>query len=226
MNSNSSVWKTILTVVIVLVSIVRIAMMCNKSSRSSYSDNSYNDVSSLMSQNFKGQKASESADDAASNSLFYESYDSISHLSDSEKDNYSVVKLKKDSLIMLDVFSKINVESGSYFQKNYDDTLSLAIKQTDDTSIFLHSFDTKNDLMTNFNAIKKKFDIKNLDLKLDDKESKFVSYNYQKNGKKTKGYALLAADQGHFTALEIESNRLSENELQGKAFTLIAQIAK
>lgn len=225
MSDNSSVWKTILTVVIALVSVVRIAMTCNKSSRSSYSDNSYNDVSALMSRNHDRQTTSESIDNTASNNLFYESYDSISHLSDFEKENYSVIKLKKDSLILLDVFSKINVKSGAYFQKNYDDTLSLAIKKPDNTSIFLHSYDTADDLMTNFKAVKRKLNVQDLDVKVDDKNSKFVSYSFKNRGKKTNGYALLAADQGHFTALEIESNKLSKDELEAEAFTLIAQIA-
>jgi hypothetical protein len=224
MNNNSSVWKTILTVVIALISVVRLAMTCNKSSQSSYSDTSYNDVSALMSKNYERQ--AKAADDTASNDLFYESYDSISKLSDFEKENYKVIKLKKDSLILLDVVSKINVEAGAYFQKNYDDTLSWAIKKPDNTSVFLHSYDTADDLMTNFKAVKRKLNLQDLDIKVDDKDSKFVSYSFKNNGKKTNGYALLASGQGHFTALEIESNILSKDELQMKAFSLIAQIAK
>ncbi|PQA93307.1 hypothetical protein B0A70_09095 [Chryseobacterium piscicola] len=177
-----------------------------------------------MSRNYERQ--AKAADDTASNDLFYESYDSISKLSDFEKENYKVIKLKKDSLILLDVVSKINVEAGAYFQKNYDDTLSWAIKKPDNTSIFLHSYDTADDLMTNFKAVKRKFNLQDFDIKVDDKDSKFVSYSFKNKGKKTNGCALLASGQGHFTALEIESNILSKDELQMKAFSLIAQIAK
>ena len=80
--------------------------------------------------------------------------------------------------------------------------------------------------MTNFKAVKRKLNLQDLDIKVDDKDSKFVSYSFKNNGKKTNGYALLASGQGHFTALEIESNILSKDELQMKAFSLIAQIAK
>jgi len=222
--NNSSAWKTVLTVALCLISIIRIAMTCNKSSQSSYSDNSYNDVSALMSRNYERQ--AKAADNRASNDLFYESYDSISSLSDSEKENYSVIKLKKDSLILLDVLSKINVESGAYFQKNYDDTLSLAIKKPDNTSIFLHSYDTAEDMMMNFKSVKRKLNLQDLNIKIDNKDSKFVSYSFKNRGKKTNGYALLAADKGHFTALEIESSKLSKDDLEMKAFSLIAQIAQ
>ncbi|MBD8082603.1 hypothetical protein [Chryseobacterium caseinilyticum] len=222
--NNSSAWKTVLTVALCLISIIRIAITCNKSSQSSYSDSSYNDVSALMSRNYERQ--TKAADDTASNNLFYESYDSISQLSDFEKENYSVIKLKKDSMILLDVSSKIKVESGAYFQKNYDDTLSLAIKKPDNISIFMHSYDTADDLMTNFKSVKRKLNVQDLKIKLDDKDSKFVSYSFENRGKKTNGYALLTSDKGHFTALEIESNRLSKDDLEIKAFSLITELTQ
>ncbi|WP_262151895.1 hypothetical protein [Chryseobacterium foetidum] len=224
MNDNSSVWKTILTVALCLISIIRIAMTCNKTSKPSYSEDIIFNGSKFNAKNYDHQR--ESADETASNNLFYESYDSISHLSDFEKENYKVIKLERDSLILLDVFSKINVESGAYFQKNYDDTLNLAIKKPDNTSIFLHSYESADDLMTNFKAVKSRFDLQNLKVKVDDKDSKFISYSIKKSGKKTNGYALLTSDKGHFTALEIESNKLSEDDLQLQAFSLISQIIK
>jgi hypothetical protein len=162
-----------------------------------------------------------------SNDIFYESYDSINQLGDSEMAIYHIQKVKKDTLLPLDLTAKINVDANSYIQKNYDDSLKLAVKLPDNTSIFMHSFEANSgDALENLKMVKKKKNIQNISLKLDEPNSKFVSYNYKQNGKKYNGYALISKEDGQYTSIEFENNKLSKDELEMKTFLFLAQLTK
>ncbi|MPS65996.1 MAG: hypothetical protein DI622_11135 [Chryseobacterium sp.] len=217
------VWKTILSVAVCLFAVIRLAITCSKTSnRSSYSDTSYENVNSLI-QNYRNEDL-QSNDE--SNDLFYENYDSINKLNEAEKAIFRVAKVKSDTLVPIDLTSKISVEPKSFIQKNHDDSLQMAVKLPDNTSIFLHAYSSKDDMMDNFKALKKKKNIANIQVKVDDPNSKFVGYTYQYGGKKYNGYALLATENGQFTSLEFENNKLSKEDLQMKAITFVSQIAK
>jgi hypothetical protein len=150
------VWKTILSVAVCLLAVIRLAITCsrtsNRSSYSSYSDTSYENVNSLI-QNYRNKDLQNNDE---SNDLFYENYDSINKLNDSEKSIFRVVKVKSDTLVPVDLTSKISVEPKSFIQKNHDDSLQLAVKLPDNTSIFIHSYSSKDGMMDNFKALKKK----------------------------------------------------------------------
>lgn len=217
------VWKTILSVAVCLFAVIRLAITCSKTSnRSSYSDTSYENVNSLI-KNYRNEDL-QSNDE--SNDLFYENYDSINKLNEAEKAIFRVAKVKNDTLVPIDLTSKISVEPKSFIQKNHDDSLQMAVKLPDNTSIFLHAYSSKDDMMDNFKALKKKKNIANIKVKVDDPNSKFVGYTYQYGGKKYNGYALLATENGQFTSLEFENNKLSKEDLQMKAITFVSQIAK
>ena len=217
------VWKTILSVAVCLFAVIRLAITCSKTSnRSSYSDTSYENVNSLI-QNYRNEDL-QSNDE--SNDLFYENYDSINKLNEAEKAIFRVAKVKNDTLVPIDLTSKISVEPKSFIQKNHDDSLQMAVKLPDNTSIFLHAYSSKDDMMDNFKALKKKKNIASIQVKVDDPNSKFVDYTYQYGGKKYNGYALLTTENGQFTSLEFENNKLSKEALQMKAITFVSQIAK
>lgn len=225
--NNSSPWRTVLSVAVCLFAIIRLAITCSNSSRRS--DMSANDVNALLerSNEFRARDSNlYSGSNSLSNDLFYESYDSIKKLDNDQMAVFRISEVKKDTLLPLDITSKVNIQPKSFIQKNYDDSLQLAVKLPDNTSIFLHSYDSSDDMLDNFKSIKRKKDIQNLKTKVDDSNSKFVSYNYQFKGKKYNGYALLAKENGQFTALEFENNKISKEELESKVFTFIAQISK
>ena len=226
---NKPVWRTILSVALGLFALVRLAMTCNKmsdnsSSSSNYQPQTYQSVSSaLQGSNNNYQNNIQNI----SNDIFYESYDSINKLGDSEMAIYHIKKVKKDTLLPLDLTAKINVNANSYIQKNYDDSLKLAVKLPDNTSIFMHSYEAKNgDALENLKALKKKKNIQNISLKLDEPNSKFISYNYKQNGKKYNGYALISKEDGQYTSIEFENNKLSKDELEMKTFLFLAQLTK
>lgn len=224
--SDRPVWKTVLSIALTLIGVIKLAITCSQSSnRSSYSDNSYDNPNSLFNRYGSGTYDSK-INESESNDLFYESYDSISTLNDSQKADFKVVKVKNDTLVSIDVSSKINVEPTSFIQKNYDDSLQLAVKLPDNTSIFLHSYTSKENMMDNFKAVKKKKNIKNITFKIDEPHSKFINYTYKYEGKKYNGCALLASENGEFTSLEFENNKISKEDLHLKALTFLTQIAK
>lgn len=229
---NKPVWRTILSVVLGLFAIFRIATTCNKnssnSSSPSYSSNyqpeSYQSVTNAIEESKNNYRNNIQN---ISNDIFYESYDSINKLGDSEMTIYHIKKVKKDTLLPLDLSAKLNVEANSYIQKNYDDSLKIAVKLPDNTSIFMHSYEAQNgDALDNLKALKKKKSIQNISLKLDQPNSKFVSYNYQQNGKKYNGYALISKEDGQYTSIEFENNKLSKEELEMKTFMFLAQLTK
>lgn len=224
--NDKPVWKTILSVAVCLLAVIRLAITCSKSSdRSSYSDMSYQNTNSIF-ERYGNNSKDVQGNDSKSNDLFYENYDSINKLNDAQKAIFRVVKVKSDTLVPIDITSKINVEPKSFIQKNHDDSLQIAVKLPDNTSIFLHSYSSKEDIMNNFKAVKQKRNIENIKVKVDDPDSKFVSYTYQYKGKKYNGCALLATESGQFTSLEFENSKISKEELQAKAITFITQIAK
>ncbi|ANF49489.1 hypothetical protein A0O34_02495 [Chryseobacterium glaciei] len=226
---NKPVWRTILSVAFGLFALVRLAMTCNKmssnsSSSSNYQTQTYQNMTSAI-EDSKNNYQNNIQD--LSNDIFYESYDSISKLGDSEMAIYRIKKVKKDTLLPLDLTAKINIDANSYIQKNFDDSLKLAVKLPDNTSIFMHSYESKNgDVLDNLKSLKKKKDIQNISLKLDEPNSKFVSYNYKQNGKKYNGYALISKEDGQYTSIEFENNKLSKDELEMKTFVFLSQLTK
>jgi hypothetical protein len=219
------VWKTVLSIALTLIGIIKLAVTCSQSSdRSSYSDNSYQSTNSLFDR--YGSTRESKIDNEESNNLFYENYDSIKKLTDSERATYHVVKVKKDTLLPLDLTSKINIESKSFIQKNYDDSLKLAVKLPDNTSIFLHTYSSQADIMENFKSVKKSRDLGKINTEVDDKDSKILSYSYKYNGKNHNGCALVAKGDGLFTSIEFENSKMSKSEIYLVAFTYLAQLSK
>jgi len=226
---NKPVWRIVLSVAFGLYVLVRLAITCNKVSDNSSSSSilqphAYQSMKTSLEENSNNYRNNIQN---ISNDIFYESYDSINKLGDSEMAIYHIKKVKKDTLLPLDLSAKINVDANSYIQKNYDDSLKLAVKLPDNTSIFMHSYKaTTGDALENLKALKKKKNIQNISLKVDEPNSKFVSYNYKQNGKKYNGYALISKEDGQYTSIEFENNKLSKDELEMKTFLFLAQITK
>lgn len=224
---NRPVWKTVLSVAVCLIAVIRLAITCSKSSRSSDYDNTFRNANALYEQNSYNAAGYRSVrDKSISNDLLYEDYDSISKMDSSQKEAMSVRKVQKDTLVPITVNSKINVEAGSFVQKNYDDSLKIAIKFPDNTTLFMHSYISKEDMVENLKAIKKKKGIENVDIIMDEPDSKFISYTYKSSGKKYNGCALLAREKDLFTSLEFENDKISKKDLQKKAAEYILQVAK
>ncbi|QQV03456.1 MULTISPECIES: hypothetical protein [Chryseobacterium] len=223
MEEKTPVWRILLSVVFVIVVLVRIVNRCSTPERNSYSSEDYTKLTkSFITNRGPEEKNSEEA----SNNLFYESYDSIGKLYEENAGNFHITKLEKDSLFPLDLSTRINIEKNSYIQKSYDDTLKMAIKLPDNTSIFVHSYEGAGDMIENFKKVKNHLSLQNINVKLDKPETKYISYHYLKNGKKCFGYALLAQENRYFSFVEIENSSIPKSSLEKKTFNYVMQMTR
>ncbi|MCX8533930.1 hypothetical protein [Chryseobacterium luquanense] len=220
------VWKNILSIVLCLFVVIRLVMMCNKSSDKSYSEKSYEDANFPIQQSSYKYDSDSYKDESASNDLFYENYDSINKMNDVQMAIFKVIKVKKDTLLPLDFNSKIKIEAKSFIQKNYDDSLQIAVKLPDNTSLFLHSYSSKNDMLENFKAIKKNKNLGNISTEIDKKNSKIINYSYTYKDKKYSGCALIAKEDEQFTSFEFENNKMSKSEIYLLAITYLTNMLK
>lgn len=224
---NRPVWKTFLGIALCLFAVIRLAVTCSKSSRSSDDDTTFRNANAIYEQSkYNAAGYGSGTDKSLSNDLFYEDYDSISNMDNAQKEAMHVRKVQKDTLIPLTINSKINIESQSFVQKNYDDSLRIAIKLPDNTTLFLHSYSSKGSMVENLKATKKKRNIENVDIMMEEPNSSFISYTYKYSGKKYNGFALLAKEKDQFTSLEFENDRISKKDLRTKAAEYILQVTK
>ncbi|KQR92445.1 hypothetical protein ASG01_11015 [Chryseobacterium sp. Leaf180] len=221
---SKSFWRTVLTVGLLLFALIRIAMMCGKSSYRSldHDENYQRMVTSLQ----EGRRIQEKTREKASNNLFYQNYDSISKLNDSQMNFYKVMKTDKDSLLSLDLTASLKVDKNSFIQKNYDDTLNLAVKMPDNTTILMHSYEGSGDLTDNFKAVKKSRELSNIKNIIDKKDVKYISYNYLNEGIKKTGFALLTETDRYFSFIEIENSQIPKSQLEKRAMQVMMQLSK
>lgn len=221
---NKPAWRSLLSIGIILFAVIRIALTCSRSSESSYTESP--EYQRLTNGLREGALRKQRKEKTASKHLFYESYDSIRKLTPEERKRFGVTETEKDSLVPLELSAKIKVEKNSFIQKNYDDTLSIAVKFPDDTSLFMHSYGGSGALMDNFKSVKKGRELENISFTVNKPDSKFLSYRYTVNGKKCNGIAMMGKENNRFTFIEFESGDLPKEALELKAVTALAGMAK
>lgn len=221
---NKPAWRSLLSIGIILFAVIRIALTCSRSSESSYMESP--EYKRLTTGLRNGALLRQKREETASNDLFYESYDSIRKLAPEERERFGVIEMKKDSLVPLDLSAKIKAEKNSFIQKNYDDTLSMAVKFPDDISMFMHSYKGTGTLMDNFRSVKKGRELKNISFNVDKPDSKFLSYRYTVKGRKYNGIAMMGKENNRFTFIEFESNDLPKEALELKAVTAMRGMTK
>jgi hypothetical protein len=136
------------------------------------------------------------------------------------------MKTDKDSLLSLDLTASLKVDKNSFIQKNYDDTLNLAVKMPDNTTILMHSYEGSGDLTDNFKAVKKSRELSNIKNIIDKKDVKYISYNYLNEGIKKTGFALLTETDRYFSFIEIENSQIPKSQLEKRAMQVMMQLSK
>ncbi|WP_289666115.1 hypothetical protein [Flavobacterium panacagri] len=238
MSEESTSWKTILSIVFVVVSLARLISTCSDMNRKNNSRINDIDVSpyimtqekaeSLAEQNRINIQIAQFEKNRRSNNLFYKNYVALDSLSLLELEDYGVCKLKKDTLVFIDIRTQLNIPKEYFLQNNHDDSLRIAIKSPRNLTIFVHDFETKESVENSFKSLKrysnlKKFKIENtLDM------AKAVSYQISKENKKYNGYAIIFQNKGrdYMTFFEFESTTLSEDLIKNKAFDFLIQNVK
>lgn len=214
MNNDKPVWKYVLSICFTLFMLGRLIYTCSNMNKKS---TNYN-PNPLLNVNYDyGRELREAQISAKSNQFLYFSYKQLDSISESEKKLYQVKKLVKDTLVHLDVETKIKISKEWYLQKNYDDSLKLAFKTPENLTVFVHDFESKENADAVFKSLKRGSDLKSVVMEGED--LKTITYSVNKNNSLFNGYAFCFAQDNYYLFLEFESNTMKKEELKLKAFT-------
>jgi hypothetical protein len=218
------VWKTVLGVVITLFFVTKTIYTCSHTNKT----NTVNPVVNtfIESQDIQRNEQENSNRIKAilkikSNNILYSSYESLDSLPYSEKEAYGVLKLKKDSLVYLDLSTQIKIPKDFYFQNNHDDSLQIAFKSPKNLNVFVHSFESKEDVETNFKRIKVYNNLQKFKVENTIGVTKTISYKISKNETKYNGYALSFTSKGFNVFIEFESQTLPKEKLKETALDFL-----
>lgn len=225
MSDERPVWKTVLSICVSLFLVIRLAYTCSKMSdpKPAYQQNVYQDLQNNEAiQNY--QQAVREASTARSNKLLYLSYHALDSMPLNEKKQYAVTKLSQDTLVTLDLSTKIKVTKESFFQKNYDDSLKLAFKTPENLTVFIHDFESKQDCETNFKSLKRGMNLSSLQYDKGTAKAKLFAYSLTHNNIKFNGYCIGIQSDNYCLFLEFESDKIAKKALKEKALTYMLSV--
>lgn len=218
--SSGSPWRTLLSIVLLLFAVVRLVMTC--SNDKSNAEKPINQEIIDQSEAIRTNNVIAAAKfQQQSNDILYTSYKDLEELSETEKQFNHLKKLEKDTIVQIDLSTRIKIQKESYFQNNHDDTLRMAFKLKKDLTVFLHDFESKKEDNDNFKALKKFGQLSDLKLLKSNKNSKTYSYSIVKKTKKYNGFALLYKSNELCSFIEFESDVLTKPALESAAYLFI-----
>ncbi|MBN8641519.1 MAG: hypothetical protein J0L86_06860 [Flavobacteriales bacterium] len=214
MSDDRATWKIMLSVCITLFMVGRLMYTCSNMNNKSTNYNS----TPLPNVDYDYVRALREAQiSSKSNQFLYLSYKQLDSVSESEKKLYQVKKLVKDTLVSLDIETKIKIAKDWYLQKNYDDSLKLAFKTPENLTVFIHDFESKENAEVVFKSLKRGSDLKSVEIEGED--LKTITYTVNKNNSLFNGYAFCFAQDNYYLFLEFESNTMKKEALKTTALT-------
>jgi hypothetical protein len=222
----TSPWRIVLSVVAAIFAVGRLAYTCSgaKQRQNQQQNTEFQQMmQESQSQYEESNRTGLAESERISNDMMYTDYDGLQALTADEQAIYKITKIEKDSVMRFDMSTEIKLEKGSYLQKNFDDSLKIAIKTPDNMTIFVHDFAGKGDLKFNFMEMKRKRSLK--DFKTGDdvgKSTKTFSYSIEQNQKPFNGYAIASSgNAGYFWFMEFESDNIKKDVLKQKAMAYL-----
>ncbi len=212
-SNNSSVWRIILSVCITLFLAVRIAIKCS-GNNSGTSNNNYGQIDDMRQVLEKSrQRASEMRHDAWKE-IFYRSYQKLDSLASDASNPYGITKLSQDSLVRIDLKSKIRIPKESFYINNYDDTLRFAVKFVNGTNFLRHDVESNEKTNSIFKTIKGSalFDLKSDEKTLADLQ--IIEYKLRKSPRNYNGIAAVSKSEGLMNFIQFESPDKTSAELK------------
>jgi hypothetical protein len=225
MSDERPVWKTVLSISVSLFLVIRLVYTCSKMSdpQPAYPQNVYQDLQNNQAvQNY--QQALRETSAAQSNQLLYLTYDALDSLPLNIKKLNAVTKLRNDTLVNLDISTKIKVKKESFFQKNYDDSLKLAFKTPENLTVFIHDFESKQDCETNFKSLKRGLHLSALQYDQGTTKAKLFAYSLTHNNVKFNGYCIGIQSDNYCLFLEFESDKIAKATLKETALTYMLSV--
>ncbi|HLP64808.1 hypothetical protein [Flavobacterium sp.] len=214
MSEDRPAWKIMLSVCITLFMVGRLMYTCSNmnNQKSNYNSNPLPNVDYDYVRALREEQIS-----TKSNQFLYLSYKQLDSVSESERKLYQVKKLEKDTLVSLDIETKIKIAKEWYLQKNYDDSLKLAFKTPENLTVFIHDFESKENTDAVFKSLKRGSDLKSVVMEGED--LKTITYTVNKNNSLFNGYAFCFKQDSYYLFLEFESNTINKEALKTKAIT-------
>jgi hypothetical protein len=217
------VWKSVLSILVTIFLVVKLIYTC--SHKTNTIDNTKNQLVNFQIDSQKDKEQYKNALNKISNNFLYYNYESLDSLSSSVKENYRVLKLEKDSLVYISLSTKIKIPKDYYFQNNHDDSLRIAFKSPENLTIFIHDFDSKEEIEKNFKILKADSNLQNYKASTIG-DFKVISYKISKNKKRYNGYALCIKGKELQTFFEFESDKLSSDKLRSAAILFLSKNMK
>jgi len=222
------VWRIILSIALALFSVIRLASTCSNSNTNPNTQNSemMNNINQIQQSQEIYRQQSQDRLATKSNDILYTTYKTLDTMNLVEKKRYSVLKLEKDSMIQFDLSSKIKVDKGFYFQKNFDDTLRMAIKSPKDLTLFVHDLESNESVEDVFKSVKRHGELNRLKSDKNIGETKTYTYTFTKGEHKFNGYVLVLANNNYYTFVEFESETATKTDLRTKALVYLLENLK
>ncbi|MDR6565006.1 MULTISPECIES: hypothetical protein [unclassified Arcicella] len=213
-NNELPIWRIILSIVSSILLITRLVTGCsNHNANNRFDDERFKEELEVITESKNEQFSNQ--ENIKSNDMLYAKYIDIDMLSQEIKEQYGISKLVRDSLILLDIDSKIKIRKNYYFQKNYDDSLRYAFKSPKDLNIFIHSFTAKGKVEENFRSLKGNSYLKEFKSDHSIKNVQLFHYSIIKNNMQFNGYAVMMNyENDNLSFMEFESNQLNKKELR------------
>jgi hypothetical protein len=236
MSDETPGWRTGLSICFAAIAIIRLIFTCSDMNRRNNVAIDNNTISpySINAEQFKTAIEENKVNvqieqKKIATNIMYAEYKGVDSLSSLQKENYGLYKLKKDSLVYIGFTTQMKIPKAYYLQNNHDDSLRIAFKSPDNLNIFIHDFDSKEDLEQSLKSLKRQSNLQKYKLENTiGKQTKVVSYKISKDNKRFNGYALcFKSESGDLqTFFEFESNKLSKEELKEKALDFLQQNLK
>lgn len=225
--NEGSVWRNVLSIVVTCFLVIRLIFTCSNTNKNNSSDfapqPSYiEDAQKVMQETIERNNKIRTY---VSNNVLYKTYESLDSLSPLMKKEFGVIKLERDSLVYVDMYTTLKIPKNFYLQNNHDDTLKMAFKSPQNLNIFIHDFDSKKGIAENFKSVK-------LDKELQKfKEQKLggfkmLTYKITKDKKRFNGFALCLQAGDYQEFYEFESTDLPADMLRQKAIDFLSENLK
>lgn len=221
-NDNTSVWKIILSVCVTIFLVIRVAVKCSGMNNSNSSNQIVsNEMDNLHKIMDKSRERAAEMHKTAWKSIYYTSYKKMDSMGSIINDLYGIKKLEQDSLIRIDIKSKIRIPKESFYLNNYDDSLRFAVKFSNGTNFLMHDVESKEKIEDIFKTIK---GVDLYDLKSDEKKASpltILEYKLRKTPKDYNGIVAVSNSDGFINFIEFENPDKSPTELKMEMTTFL-----
>ncbi|KAF2331804.1 hypothetical protein [Flavobacterium ginsenosidimutans] len=157
--------------------------------------------------------------------ILYSQYVELENFNASEKGEFGLHKLEKDSVMFVDFKTQIRIPKGYYLKSNNGDSLISASKSPNDLNVFVRNFRTEDNFEKCLKKIKSKNNLENYQTEDSWGNMKSISYKINPDERKFNGivFCFDKNEYGLITFYEFESNKLSIKELKNISKDFLAQ---